>query len=233
MELRRLLGVAALVLKHLGGDDADAVDLLAELGIVDLTVDGPDLLKHRSLGILLCGRFFGGLRLRGGRIGQPLAGEHQAVVSVVQIPQGEQAVVQHIGQLIPHLGGEVPRAEERALMEITVRGPASPGISGSAAPCSASAGHPQAAQTAEKKHRTGRVASRYQATSGSIHRLPARAETEVKPKIRLRIPPITVRRLAWTDSRVRTWLETGAEGVRSRAAPFWTVRAPTEPFCWA
>ena len=85
----------------------------------------------------------------------------------------------------------------------------------------------------KKKHRTGRVASRYQATSGSIHRLPARAETEVKPKIRLRIPPIKVRRLAWTDSRVRTWLETGAEGVRSRADPFWTVRAPTAPFCWA
>ena len=157
VELRRLLGVAALVLKHLGGDDADAVDLLAELGIVDLTVDGPDLLKHRSLGILLCGRFFGGLRLRGGRIGQPLAGEHQAVVSVVQIPQGEQAVVQHIGQLIPHLGGGGPQgggegtdgdhstgAQHRQVF------PAAPHL------VPLPQAHPQAAQTAEKEAQDGK-----------------------------------------------------------------------------
>ena len=96
--------MAALVLKHLGGDDADAVDLLAELGIVDLVVDGADLLKHSALGILLGGSLFGRFRLRGGRIGQPLAGEHQAVVSIVQIAHGEETVIQHIGQLIPNLG---------------------------------------------------------------------------------------------------------------------------------
>ena len=35
VELVGLLGVAALVLEHLGGDDADAVDLLVQLGVVD------------------------------------------------------------------------------------------------------------------------------------------------------------------------------------------------------
>ena len=41
--------MAALVLEYLGGDDADAVDLLAELGVVDLVVDGADLLKSPQL----------------------------------------------------------------------------------------------------------------------------------------------------------------------------------------
>ena len=103
------------------------------------------------------------------------------------------------------LAGAVPSAAERALTEITVREPSIARyfrqrrtLFRFRRPT-----HRQP-RLPKKKHRKGSVASRYQATSGSIHRLPARAETEVKPKIRLRIPPTTVRRLAWTDSRVRT-----------------------------
>ena len=99
--------MAALVLEHLGGDSADAVDLLVQLGVVDARIDGADLLQDRVLGILL--RLLrGGFLLLGG-IGDAVAGEHQAVIAIVQIALGEEAVVQHVLQRVPHLGGGGPQ----------------------------------------------------------------------------------------------------------------------------
>ena len=70
VELVGLLGVAALVLEHLGGDDADAVDLLIQLGVVDVRVDGADFLQNGVLRVLR--RFLlGGLLLLLGGSGMP------------------------------------------------------------------------------------------------------------------------------------------------------------------
>ena len=41
-------------------------------------------------------------------LGDAVAGEYQAVAAVVQITQGEEAVVQHVLQRVPHLGGGDP-----------------------------------------------------------------------------------------------------------------------------
>ena len=99
--------MAALVLEHLGGDDADAVDLLIQLGVVDVRVDGADFLQNGVLRVLRR-LLLGGLLLLLGGIGDAVAGEHQTVAAVVQIAQGEEAVVQHVLQRVPHLGGGDP-----------------------------------------------------------------------------------------------------------------------------
>ena len=108
MELVGLLGVAALVLEHLGGDDADAVDLLIQLGVVDVRVDGADLIQNGVLRVLRR-LLLGGLLLLLGGIGDAVAGEHQAVIAVVQIALREESVVQHVLQRVPHFGGGGPQ----------------------------------------------------------------------------------------------------------------------------
>ena len=105
MELGRPFRVALLILEDLGGDDPDAVDLRREGRVFDGVVHRPDLGQHRVLlvhrGSLLLLRL--SLLCRG-RVVQPLTGEDQPVPAVVQETQGEQPVIQHILQAVPHLG---------------------------------------------------------------------------------------------------------------------------------
>ena len=107
MQLRGLIRVLPLIVQNLGGNDADAVDLLAEPGVVNGVIDGTDLLQHRVLRSLLLGL----LRLLGlllGGVIQALAGDHQHSAAQIQITVGEQVLIQHILQIVPDLGGGGP-----------------------------------------------------------------------------------------------------------------------------
>lgn len=57
VQLGRFLRVLPLVVQNFGGDDADAVDLLAEPGVIDGVVDSANLIQYRVLGTLLFGLF--------------------------------------------------------------------------------------------------------------------------------------------------------------------------------